>query len=110
LILKDEEEYSDIASNEDDDDENESETGENSPENVEREDLVIEDSDAPESDNVEEGVEVAGETDSDSIGGGREDELVRGLQIEISSPTEIVESDLQVMVIFLNFAAVLYLS
>jgi len=81
--------YSDVEEQ----DENESETEAASSHAVEQEDLLIEDSDAaPSFEPIEQGVEVSGETDTESNGDVRDEELTGGL-LNIEGVT--VDQDLQ---------------
>lgn len=89
--------YSDVEEQ----DENESETEAASAHVVEQEDLIIEDSDVPSFEPIEQGVEVSGETDTESNGDARDEELTGGLQI-ILDGTVTVEEDLPEVMLILQ--------
>jgi hypothetical protein len=97
--------YSDVEEQ----DENESETEAASSHVVEQEELIIEDSDVPNFEPIEQGIEVLGETDTESNGDvrdERDEELAGGLQ-NILDAGVTVEEDLPEVMLILFAAAVL---
>lgn len=96
--------YSDVEEQ----DENESETEAASSHVVEQEDLIIEDSDVPIFEPIEQGIEVLGETDNESSGDVRDEELTRGLQNILDGGVTVNEDDLPEVMLILQSLLLLY--